>query len=204
MIMKKLLLGLLCTALPLGAMASTVGVSSHPFSFNKHIVTTEFNNYMSNGSGTGLTARYFQRINEKLNFDAGFGFTDGDRASRITAGADYMLIPDYGRQPRFSIKGLLATENLDNDRVNSFGIAPTISKGFSFWGNEAFPYMAIPYNVSLNTDQGTYDTSTAVALGVTGNLNVGGFRDLVGNFETNFSVDNSYTAVVMGVSLPIQ
>lgn len=202
--MRKILLGLLCTALPLGAMASTVGVSSHPFSFNKHIVTTEFNNYMTNGSGTGITARYFQRVNEKLNFDAGFGFTDGDRSSRITAGADYMLIPDYGRQPRFSIKGLLATENLDDDRVNSFGVAPTISKGFSFWGNEAFPYLALPYNVSLNTDQSTYETSTAMALGITGNLNVGGFRDLVGNFETNFSIDNSYTAFVMGVSLPIQ
>lgn len=202
--MKKLLLALTCSVLSLSAFASTVGLSSHPFVMNKHIVTTEFNSYLNNGSGMGLTAKYLQRVNEKLNFDMGFGFTDGERSSVMMAGADMMLIPDYGRQPRVSIKGLLQSENIDGERINSFGAAPTISKGFSFWGNEAFPYMALPYRVSLNTDENTYETSTAVAMGVSGNLNIGDIRDLVGNIETNFSLRNSYTAIVMGVSLPIQ
>lgn len=202
--MKKLLLALTCSALSLSAIASTVGLSSHPFVMNKHIVTTEFNSFLNNGSGMGLNAKYLQRVNEKFNFDVGFGFTDGERSSTVQAGADVMIIPDYGRQPRFSIKGLLQSENFDGERINSFGAAPTISKGFSFWGNEAFPYLALPYKVSLNTDQNTYETSTAVAMGISGNLNVGDFRDLVGNLETNFSLRNSYAAIVMGVSLPIQ
>jgi len=202
--MKKLLLGLCCSVLSIGAIASTVGVSAHPFTMNKHIVTTEFNSYLNNGTGMGLTARYMQRVNQKLSFDAGFGFTDGERASKMMFGSDYALIPDYGRQPKISIKGLLETENYDGSRINSFGIAPTISKGLSFWGNEAFPYLAVPLKVGLNTNENTYETSTAVAMGVTGNLHVGGFRDLVGNIETNFSLRNSYAAVVMGVSLPIQ
>jgi len=202
--MKKLLLGFLCSVLTTGAMASTIGVSEHPFTMNKHIVTTEFNNYLNNGTGMGLTARYLQRVNQQLSFDAGFGFTDGERASKVMAGANMQLIPDYGRQPSIAIKGLLESENYDGSRINSFGAAPTISKGFSFWGNEAFPYVALPVKVSLNTNENTYETSTAVAMGATGNLHVGGFRDLVGNIEANFSLRNSYAALVMGVSLPIQ
>ena len=120
------------------------------------------------------------------------------------AGANMQLIPDYGRQPSIAIKGILESENFDGSRLNSFGVAPTISKGLAFWGNEAFPYLALPLKVSLNTNENTYETSTAVAMGVSGNLHVGGFRDLVGNIETNFSLRNSYAAVVMGVSLPIQ
>lgn len=202
--MKKLLFGILTTFISTGVMANTVGLSSHPFVMNKHIVTTEFNNYLTDGSGAGITARYMNRLNEKINMEAGFGFTNGDRASRILAGADVMILPDYGRQPRFSIKGLLQTENKDNERINSFGMAPTVSKGFSFWGNEAFPFLALPTMVSLNTDEGTYETSTALSAGITGKLPVGDFRDLVGNLETNFSLRNSYASIVMGVSLPIQ
>ena len=201
--MKKILLGLISTSFAMGAMASTIGVSNHPFTMDKHIVTTEFNNYLNNGSGMGLTAKYLQRVNDSLNFDAGFGITDGERASRFVMGADYKIIPDYGRQPKVSIKGILESENLDGDRVNSFGAAPTISKGFSFWGKEAYPFLALPLKVGLNTNENTYETSTAVAAGITGRIPWAG-KNLVGNLETNFSLRNSYASIVMGVSLPIQ
>lgn len=202
--MRRLLIGLISSSVAVSAMATTVGVSSHPFTMKKHVITTEFNSYLNNGSGMGISAKYFQRVNDRFNFDAGFGFTDGDRASRFIMGADAQIIPDYGRQPRVSIKGSLETENIENDRINSAGIAPTMSKGFSFWGKEAFPFVALPVKVSLNTNEGTYETSTAIAAGITGRLPLGGFKDLVGNLETNFSLRNSYAAVVMGVSLPIQ
>lgn len=202
--MKKLALVLATALLSTVASASTIGVSTHPFTMKKQVVTTEFNNYMTNGTGAGITAKYFQRLNEQINFDAGFGITDGDRSNRIFMGADFGLLPDYGRQPRVSIKGLLQTEDFDGNRINSFGAAPTISKGFSFWGKEAFPFLAVPMRVGLNADTNTYETSTAVATGITGRLPMDGYENLIYNFEANMSVRNSFTGFVMGLSLPIQ
>jgi hypothetical protein len=201
--MKKL--GLILGLALLSSMAmATIGVSTHPFTMKKQVITTEFNNYMSNGTGSGITAKYFQRVNEVVNFDAGVGITDGDRANNVFMGADFQMIPDYGRQPRVSVKALLDTMDFGGDRINSFGAAPTISKGFSFWGKEAFPFLAVPMKVSLNADENTYFTSTAVAAGITGRIPVAGYENLVYNFETNMSLRNSYTGFVMGISLPIQ
>ncbi len=202
--MRKILIGIISSSLALSAMASTIGVSNHPFTMDKHIITTEFNNYLSDGSGMGLSAKYLQRVSDSLSIDAGFGITDGDRASRFIVGSDIRLIPDYGRQPKVSVKGVLETENINGDRVNSFGVAPTVSKGFSFWGKEAYPFLALPVKVSLNTAENTYETSTALAAGVTGRIPWVGTRNLVGNIETNISLRNSYASLVMGVSLPIE
>jgi hypothetical protein len=202
--MKKLLVGAISAFISFGSIASTIGVSNHPFVMSKHIVTTEFNNYLSSGSGAGITAKYTRRYNEKLSIDAGFGFTNGERESEMIIGADLSLIPDYGRQPRGSIKSFMSTSKIDGERINSLGMAPTLSKGFVFWGKEAYPFIALPLKVSLNTAEGTYETSTAIAIGMTGRIPVGDFKDLVGNIETNFSLRNSYAALVMGVSLPIQ
>lgn len=202
--MKKLGLLLGTMILSTVATANTVGISTHPFTMKKQVITTEFNNYMSNGTGSGITAKYFQRVSEGISFDAGFGITDGDRANRIFMGADFGLIPDYGRQPRVSIKGMLETMDFDGERLNSFGVAPTISKGFAFWGKEAFPFVAVPVKVSLNADENTYETSTAIAAGVTGRLPMDGYENLVYNIETNMSIRNSYSSIVMGISLPIQ
>ncbi|MBT4790011.1 MAG: hypothetical protein HON90_00445 [Halobacteriovoraceae bacterium] len=202
--MKKLLIGLATFSLSLSAMASTIGVSNHPFSMNKHIISTEYNNYMNDGSGMGLSAKYMQRVSDQLNVDAGFGFTDGERASRMFVGADMQLIPDYGRQPRVSLKGFLERESTDGERFNSFGFAPTVSKGFAFWGKEAFPFVSLPMKVSLNESEKIYESSTALALGISGRLNVAGIKNLVGNIETNISLRNSYSALMMGVSVPIE
>lgn len=200
--MKKLLLGVIASTLSLSAFASTISLSNQPFGMNKHVITTEFNSFMSNGTGAGLGVKYTQKYNDQLNFDAGVAFTNGDRASRIIAGADFQLIPDYGRQPKVSIKGLAISETIGGDRINSFGAAPTISKGLVFWGNEAYPYAALPVTVALNNDESTYETAMALATGITGRLSQ--TSGLVGNIEANFNLQNSYTAFVMGVSLPIQ
>ena len=202
--MRKLLVGILTSTITMSAMATTIGVSSHPFVVNKKVITTELDTYLSNGTGTGITAKFQQRVNSKLTFDTGFGITDGERSSRFLAGADYQLLPDYGRQPKLSLKGLLDSKNMDGDRVNSFGVAPTLSKGLAFWGNEAFPFIALPVGVSLNTGDNSYQTTIAIAAGITGRIPVGGLENLVGNIETNISLKDSYAALVMGVSLPIQ
>lgn len=200
--MKKLLLGVIASTLSLSALASTIGISNQPFVMNKHIISTEFNSFMSNGTGAGIGIKYTQKYSDNLNFDIGAAFTNGDRASRISAGADFSIIPDYGRQPKVSVKGLLISESIDGDRINSFGAAPTISKGLVFWGNEAYPYAALPITVNLNNDTNEFETATALATGITGRL--GQTNGLVGNIEANFNLQNSYTALIMGVSLPIQ
>ena len=200
--MKKLLLTVIASSLSLSAMATTIGISNQPFVMKKHVVTTEFNSFMSNGTGAGLGVRYTQKYSENLNFDVAATVTNGDRSSRISAGADFEILPDYGRQPKFSVKGLLVTENLNDERINSFGFAPTISKGLVFWGKEAYPFLALPVTVGLNNDTNRFETAMALTAGITGRLS--NKSGLVGNIETNFSLQNSYTALVMGLSLPIQ
>lgn len=197
--MKLLLLALVT----LSVSATTVGLSTHPFAVENKVITTEFNNYTSAGTGMGLTAKFYERVNQTLNYDVGFSVAEGIRSNRFLAGADYELFPDYGRQPRVSLKGIFESMDFDGDRINSVGIAPTISKGFSFWGKEAFPFLALPYRVSLNNDENTYETSTAVAVGITGRLDIGGTDKVVGNIETNFNLENSYSAIVMGLSVPL-
>ena len=68
--MKKLLIGLVTAALSTGALANTIGLSNQPLLMKKHIVTTEFNNYRGD-SGTGLTARYLNKVNDIVNIVAG-------------------------------------------------------------------------------------------------------------------------------------
>lgn len=200
--MRRILLGLVALSLTSGAFASIIGLSNHPFTMKKHVITTEFNNYMTNGSGAGITARYLQRMNDSMSADIVAGFTNGDRASTLRAGMDYRLIPDFGRQPKISLKGFAGTESFDGDRINSFGVAPTISKGFAFWGKEAFPFVSIPMSVNMNTESSTYETTTALATGISGRIP--GVENLVGNFEMNFPIRNSFTSMVIGVSVPLQ
>ena len=51
---------------------------------------------------------------------------------------DYEFFPDYMKQPRFSVKGLLQNVKDGDTRKNVFGVTPIFSKGFSFWGYEGF------------------------------------------------------------------
>lgn len=202
--MKKLLLGVILSAATVAASASTIGLSNHPLGMKKHAVTTEYNNYLNNGTGMGISAAYTRRVNDALTADAGFGFTNGDRSSKFHLGADLQIIPDYGRQPKFSLKGMAETEKFDDARINSFGVAPTLSKGFAVYGKEMFPYIALPMKISLDTDEKEYETSTAISMGASGRLPIEGIANLVGNIELNMPIRNSYTALVMGVSVPLE
>jgi hypothetical protein len=189
--------------LALTAQATTIGVSSHPFAMKNQVVTTEFTGYMSNGTGMGLTARYFNRVNEDINLDIGVGVTDGERANRAFLGADFQIFPDYGDQPRISLKAMGETADEFSTRYNSLGVAPTISKGFSIDGHEVFPFVALPMRVAMDAEDGTYETQTALALGATGRLPFEGMDNMVGNIEANVGLRNSFSSIVLGISLPI-
>jgi hypothetical protein len=201
--MKKFIVSLLAVATSFSAMANVVGVSTHPFQTEKQVVNTEFTSNLSTGSGFGVQARYYNRINRDWNIDAGAGFSGGERDSRFFVGADYMLYPDYDNQPRISFKSFLERTSDFNNSFTNIGVAPTISKGFSFWGHEAFPFVALPVKLGLNSDSKRYDTISSLAFGITGRLPIEGTNNLIGNIEANVDIDNSYTALLMGVSYPL-
>jgi hypothetical protein len=185
------------------AYANNVGISTHPFTMQSKVLNTEIDYIGSNGTGTGVNVRYFQRLSDKLNLDAGMGANSGERSSRLFLGADYVLYPDYSRQPRVSIKGLYSFRKEFDDTVHNIGFAPTISKGFNVYGKEVFPFISIPLQLGLNSDQNTYDTISSLNIGATGRLPIQGYENYIVNLEAQFDLDSSYNAIVLGISLPI-
>ncbi len=202
--MSKLVLLFLAGAFfSASAFSNVVGVSAHPFQMQARAIQTEFTSNLSSGSGFGVQARYFQRLSRDFNLDAGFGLAGGERSSRIFLGGDYMLLPDYDAQPRVSIKTIYErTRDFGVNRDN-LGIAPTLSKGFSFWGNEAFPFVALPVKLSLDDATNSYQTVSSLAFGITGRLPIEGYKNLIGNIEANLDINNSYTGLLMGIAYPL-
>ena len=180
------------------AKANMMGISTHPIETDKHLVNTDFNAYMSNGSGSGINARYFYKANEQVSLDIGLGVSEGDRASRIFAGSDFEFLPDYDNQPRMSIKALAETSDEFEQRHYKFGVAPTISKGFNFWGKEGFPFIALPVMVDLNDERDSYKMLTSLAAGVTTYTDM---NNLIFNVEANIGLSNSYNSIIAGLSM---
>ncbi len=188
---------------PTQALAYGTGYVTYPLMPEKRIVSTEFTGIASNGGGIGLQGRFTQKLNEKMILDAGMGIAGGERDSRFFVGADYELFPDYMEQPRFSTKVTFTNAKEFDVRRNIFTIAPTVSKGFSFWGNEAYPFFSLPFGVNLNGDNKTYETQMNANLGITGNLPFEGYRNLMGTVETTIDIKDSFTAFFVGISYPL-
>ena len=186
------------------AQAYGIGLSSFPLAAKTRMVSAEATGIVSHGAGAGIQARYTQNLNVGTTLDLGVGLSSGERSKRIFAGMDYELFPDYERQPRASIKATIANANEFGQTHNIFTIAPTFSKGFSFWGREGFPYLAVPYGVSLNSDRNTYVTTLDLAVGANAPMKfIEGYEKLIGNIEITAGLKNSFTAIFMGVSYPI-
>ncbi|MDA8792645.1 hypothetical protein N9N67_05335 [Bacteriovoracaceae bacterium] len=186
----------------LSVKANVIGISTHPMSERKHAVNTEFSSYMNNGEGLGLNARYNYKASKVLSYDAGIGVSEGERANRLFAGTDYMLFEDYASQPRVSIKSFIETADEFEERHYRLGVAPTLSKGFSFWGKEGFPFVALPVSLDLNDDNDTYETTSALAMGITSFYETK--STLMMNVEANIGLSNSYTSIVAGITLLIE
>ncbi|PIP95197.1 MAG: hypothetical protein COW00_13680 [Bdellovibrio sp. CG12_big_fil_rev_8_21_14_0_65_39_13] len=186
-----------------GAFAAGTGYSTYPLSMEKTLIGAEFTGITSNGGGVGVQGRFTQRVNSKFNYDAGIGISGGQRSSRIFAGADYELFPDYENQPKISLKSTIQNSKDFDRRVNSVSLAPTVSKGFSFWGEEAFPFISLPYAINLDSQSSTYNTSFNVNVGITGKLPIEGYSNLIGMLEATVSVKDSFTGIFAGVSYPI-
>lgn len=201
--MKKWALGLVVMGLSTQAWSYGIGVSTFPMMTDTKMVSAEFTGITSTGGGVGMQARYSQKMNSALMLDAGVGLGAGERSNRLFAGADYEILPDYMNQPRVSVKTTLSNAREFEKRRNILSLAPTLSKGFSFWGEEAYPFVALPMGLSLESGSKTYETVMALSLGMTGQLPVDGYRHLTGNVEATVDIKDAYTGIFFGVSYPI-
>ncbi len=200
-------MGLLSALVMLLASSSVwgygTGISTYPLMLQKRYISAEFTGITSAGGGVGLQGRYTQKINDSIIWDIGLGMGGGERTSRVFAAADFELFPDYQRQPRVSIKINLENSKDFDVRKNSIGFAPTFSKGFLFWGKEAYPFISVPYNISLNSLGNTYQTNANFNVGVTGNLPIEGYKHLTATLEGTIKIKDSYSGIFLGISYPM-
>jgi hypothetical protein len=177
-----------------------VGYSSYPMLSNKGIISTEFTGVTSNGAGVGLQGRYTYKWQSDIILDAGAGISSGDRSRSFFIGSDYELYPDFGNQPRVSIKGTLDYAEEFNSQKSILGIAPTVSKGFNAWGREVYPFVSLPLAINLNNDNQTYMTTANIALGAVGKLPFQDYQFLTANVEVMVNLKDSFNRVLMGIS----
>jgi hypothetical protein len=179
------------------------GFSVFPLERNFGNFTMEYVGFVSNGKGDGFQARYSRRMNSIMTIDGGIGISNSELTKRVFAAADIELMPDYGQMPRVSIRPFFQSAQEYDSRRNIFGATPMISKGFSFWGKEAYPFMGLPIGLVLNSNTRQYEVRTQLALGMAGKLPSSNFENVLVNVEGNFNIQNSYSAVYLGLSFPL-
>ncbi len=194
------------TGLSQQAHAYGTGISTFPLEAESKFVSAEFTGITSTGGGIGMQTRYTQKLNEKGTIDAGLGISGGEHSARLFAGYDYELFPDYESQPRTSIKAFVENSKEFNSRRNILGLAPSVSKGFSFWGKEAFPYLSLPYGISLDGSSNSYKTTMSANIGIAGVIpaDVGVDKKLTANAEAIVGLKDSFSGVFFGVAYPIE
>lgn len=184
-----------------------MGISTFPLEEDKKVLSAEVTGIVSDGGGLGLQARYTQKLNQVSSVDAGVGISAGERSARLFAGYDYELFPDYDIQPRTSLKAFVENSKEFGTRRNIIGIAPSVSKGFSFWGNEAFPYLSLPYGISLDGKRNQYETTLSANIGISGVIASDYLlttKPVTANAEMIIGLKDSFTAVFFGVGYPIE
>lgn len=204
--MKKFGLLVALSSLVVGSnvWAYGTGISSFPLSLENKIISAEFTGITSNGGGVGLQTRFTQKINEQSTVDAGLGMGGGERSARLFAGYDYEILPDVDYQPKTTLKAFIENAKEFGVRRNVLGIAPTFSKGLSVSEQEIFPFVSLPFGISLNNRDNTYATSLSANLGVTGLIPVENSKALTASLEAVIGVKDSYTGAFVSVGYPIE
>lgn len=187
------------------SLASIVGYSTHPYKTNdKQHLSGEVYSDFSRGSGLGAQVRYSNILNSTWNFDGGLGVSSSDnRRYRLFAGADYMIFPDYHKQPRFSLKGSAEFSDYEDTNLFVLGVTPTLSKAFSFWGKVAYPYIALPTRLGFETSDNRYKFLLSAAVGITSDIPLKGFEKLSANLEASVGLSNTPTSLLLGLSMPL-
>lgn len=184
--------------------AGVIGYSTFPLVSKKNLLSASFDSVISGGGGIGVEARYTQKLNSRLILDGGLGISGSDQStSKLFMGADYEIMPDYLDQPRVSVKLNWINEEQFLYRINRISFAPTVTKGFNFWGKEAYPFVAIPFGVDFNGELKQYETVMNLTAGINGQLPFRGYEKLTANVEMSLNLKDSYSTISMGVSMPI-
>lgn len=188
------------------AHAYGTGLSTFPLEVETKLISAELTGITSVGGGVGMQARFTDKITENGTIDAGLGISGGERSARLFAGYDFELFPDYENQPRTSVKAFIENSKEFSTRRNILGIAPTVSKGFTFWGKEAFPYLSIPYGISLNGNNNSYSTTLSANIGISGVIpaTIGADKQLTANAEAIIGLKDSFSGLFLGVAYPIE
>ena len=205
--LSLLTLSLSLTFGPSAVFGYGMGISTFPLEQDRKVISAEVTGIVSDGGGLGLQARYTQKLNQSSTVDAGLGISGGERSARLFAGYDYEIFPDYDIQPRTSLKAFIENSKEFGTRKNILGIAPSISKGFSFWGNEAFPYLSLPYGISLDGKRNQYETTLSANIGISGTITseyLTTNRPVTANAEMIVGLKDSFTAVFFGFGYPIE
>lgn len=201
--MKKVILSLIFGALTTSAFGYGVGQVTHPLKRNTHIVSAEFTGIMTDGSGIGLQGRYTRKLAEKITADAGIGLGAGDRSFRVFGGANYDLYPDFGKQPKVSVKAGLEIGREFGNTITTMSITPIASKGLNIYGIEGFPFVALPIALGLNGNSKTYETMYSVAAGWTGKIPMKNMEKFTASLEMNLGLKDNYTGMFLGLAYPL-
>ncbi|MBF0360047.1 MAG: hypothetical protein HQK49_03510 [Oligoflexia bacterium] len=185
------------------AAAYGMGISSFPLSPRTGTLTTEYSQFISNGSGMGLQARYTYKLSNQISLEGGVGMADSLKSKRIFAATDIEFYPDLENMPRLSVKPFVERASEFNNTKNIIGVAPTASKGYILWGKTAYPFIALPMGAVLDSNAQAYNFRTHLALGLVGNLPLEGHEKLIVNLEGNLNIKNSSSALYLGLSYPL-
>lgn len=199
----KCLLLVLVFSLPSLSFAYGIGYASYPLQEKQLLLAPEFVGLFSNGAGAGIQGRVTFKPNQPFVVEGGFGVGTGDRPVRIFTGVDYEIFPDYDNQPRVSVKGSYEYAREFKQGINILGVAPTISKGFLFWGHKAYPYFAIPFALGLHDATKTYQSRLNMTVGIAGNIPMQSQGHLIGNAEMTVSLKDGYGGFLLSVAYPL-
>lgn len=182
--------------LPLTSLASVMGVSTHPFSDEAHVLSAEMTGYMSQRNEMSMGLRYSHEVSRHRMLDFSVAGGQDSRGLLMGAGMDFELVSEELYRPRVSIKPFMQYQKFEAEASNLIGAAPSIRKGFSVQGQEFFPYIAVPTGIKIDstTDEFVYYASMTlgmsmpfpgsqnerILLSFEGNKNMGASSDYLG------------------------
>lgn len=178
------------------ALASVVGVSTHPLSDKAKVLSAEMTGFMSGRHEMSAGLRYTQELKPTRILDVTASGGQDSRAFSLGMGVDFEAIAEDVNRPRVSFKPFFQQQRFEAERFNLVGFAPTIRKGLTLQGNEIFPYLALPagFKIDGGTEELSYHASLTFGasmpfpgagndrlfLNVEGNRNMGASSDYLG------------------------